>query len=419
MKQRKQMIQEKRDLLKQLPKQELVDRICNYPDQRSLNMDADGKWRDHPIGNMAHRIRDDQHYQMTDKQYYSLIHHYAALTIPELRVVGVTHQDVDAMELDWKPVDRAGSKSVYEMQFHLRPEPDNKYDANAVAVYATTTLGEERQLGYVGRKFLEQHPIAQEMDVTGTMIDFSNGHFNNVSYRFPLDTEQLETDRLQGQAISFVWEPLDGYVYEKPIALSEDCQITNRVQMQQWLQEQDRQFDDSSFLTTMVKNELEFWKVDGKGTIQQVSYQFPTTREGVVQIVSQTPMSADALAVVDSYINHIQDGVMASSMQECPYVQIPLSADVFAQTNGRFRLAAEPALEQDSVADSSLEQGEPDSVTDSISDTYEQMTIDSYLTSMTEPAPDIGTSNSPLDDSDLALTDADLTPLSDAAALLR
>ena len=70
------MVLAKREELEQLPKRELIDRICNYPDQRSLNMDAEGNWRKHPVGNMAHRIRDGQHYQMTDKQYYSLIHHY-------------------------------------------------------------------------------------------------------------------------------------------------------------------------------------------------------------------------------------------------------------------------------------------------------------------------------------------------------
>lgn len=402
MTQRKQLLQEKRELLKQLSKRELVDRICNYPDQRSLNMDVDGNWRNHPIGNMAHHIRDDQHYQMTDKQYYSLIHHYAALTIPELRVAGVTYQTVDPIQLRRDQVEQAGTKRTYTMQFHLRPEPENMYDSNAVAVYATTMSGDERQIGYVGRKFLEQHPITQEMDVTGTMVDFSNGHFNNVSYRFPLDTEQLDADRLQGQAITFPLEQSDCYVYEKPVALSEDCQITDLVQMQQWLQEQDRQFDDSSFLTTMVKQELDFWKVDGKGEIQQVAYQFPATREGVVQITSNTPMSKDALAVVDSYIHHIQEGAMASSLQECPYVQTPLSADVFAQTNGRFRMIAEPVLGQDVSP----------AVESNTKESYEQMTIDSYLTSITEQASQSEMRQS-AEDSELTLTDADLEALSD------
>lgn len=381
MNQRKQMVLAKREELKQLPKRELIDRICNYPDQRSLNMDAEGNWRKHPVGNMAHRIRDDQHYQMTDKQYYSLIHHYSMLTIPELRVVGVTHHTVDPMQLERGKVELDGTKFTYDMPFHLRPEPENPYDANAVAVYAATTSGDEKQLGYVARKFLEQHPITQEMNITGTMIDFSNGHFNNVSYRFPLDIEQLEADRPQKQEIASDLKTADCYVYEKPIALSEDCRITDRAQLHQWLQEQDQQSDTSSFLTTMVKNELDFWNVDGKGDIQQVSYQFPTTREGVVSITSNTPLSSDALSVVDSYITHIQEGAMASALQECPYVQTPLSADVFAQTNGRLRMTAEPSMERVESEQSTVEP-----VTQTTQGSYDQMTMDDYLASMPKEA---------------------------------
>ena len=381
MNQRKQMVRAKREELEQLPKRELIDRICNYPDQRSLNMDAEGNWRKHPVGNMAHRIRDGQHYQMTDKQYYSLIHHYPMLTIPELRVVGVTHHTVDPMQLERGEVERDGTKFTYDMQFHLRPEPENPYDANAVAVYAATTSGDEKQLGYVARKFLEQHPITQEMNITGTMIDFSNGHFNNVSYRFPLDIEQLEADRPQKQEIASDLKTADCYVYEKPIALSEDCRITDRAQLHQWLQERDQQSDTSSFLTTMVKNELDFWNVDGKGDIQQVSYQFPTTREGVVSITSNTPLSSDALSVVDSYITYIQEGAMASALRECPYVQTPLSADVFAQTNGRLRMTAEPSMERVESEQSTVEP-----VTQTTQGAYGQMTMDDYLASMPKEA---------------------------------
>lgn len=258
---RKQMIQEKRDALKQIPKRELIDRICNYPDQQSLNRDADGNWRDHPVGQMAHQIRDKQNYQMSEKQYYSLIHHYAALTIPELRVVGVTHRENDPFEFERTVAGHDKNTTTYDMQYHLKPEPENPYDKNAVAVYVEKRDGSEHQIGYVGRKFLEVHPITEEQTVDGTMIDFSNGHLNNVSYRFPIDTEVLEARRqVVQQELPVDVQYGDKYVYERRFALSPQSRVTDREQLQTWWKQQDTQSNGSSYLTKAVNDELSFYK---------------------------------------------------------------------------------------------------------------------------------------------------------------
>lgn len=72
---------------------------------------------------------------------------------------------------------------------------------------------------------------------------------------------------------------------------------------------------------------------------------------------------------------------MASALQECPYVQTPLSADVFAQTNGRLRMTAEPSMERVESEQSTVEP-----VTQTTQGSYDQMTMDDYLASMPKEA---------------------------------
>lgn len=381
---RKQMIQEKRDALKQIPKRELIDRICNYPDQQSLNRDADGNWRDHPVGQMAHQIRDKQNYQMSEKQYYSLIHHYAALTIPELRVVGVTHRENDPFEFERTVAGHDKNTTTYDMQYHLKPEPENPYDKNAVAVYVEKRDGSEHQIGYVGRKFLEVHPITEEQTVDGTMIDFSNGHLNNVSYRFPVDTEVLETRRqVVQQELPVTVQYGDKYVYERRFALSPQSRITDREQLQTWWKQQDTQMDGSSYLTKAVNDELSFYKAARTEQVDLAEFVFTNGREGVIRLISESELSDKALLTANSYLNYLQEEAIGTEMKECPYVQIPLTADSFVNIHGNsFEQVAAPAAEKVEETDSiQTETSIPDI------NSYEQMTLDAYLSGQQEAKP--------------------------------
>lgn len=381
---RKQMIQEKRDALKQIPKRELIDRICNYPDQQSLNRDADGNWRDHPVGQMAHQIRDKQNYQMSEKQYYSLIHHYAALTIPELRVVGVTHRENDPFEFERTVVGHDKNTTTYDMQYHLKPEPDNPYDKHAVAVYVEKRDGSEHQIGYVGRKFLEVHPITEEQTVDGTMIDFSNGRLSNVSYRFPVDTEVLEARRqVVQQELPVEVQYGDKYVYERRFALSPQSRITDREQLQTWWKQQDTQMDGSSFLTKAVNDELSFYKAARTEQVDSVEFVFTNGREGVIRLISESELSDKALLTANSYLNYLQEEAIGAEMKECPYVQIPLTADSFVNIHGnRFEQVAAPVAEK--AVETDFVQTET-SIPDINS--YEQMTLDAYLSGQQEAKP--------------------------------
>lgn len=381
---RKQMIQEKRDALKQIPKRELIDRICNYPDQQSLNRDADGNWRDHPVGQMAHQIRDKQNYQMSEKQYYSLIHHYAALTIPELRVVGVTHRENDPFDFERTVVGHDKNTTTYDMQYHLKPEPENPYDKHAVAVYVEKRDGSEHQIGYVGRKFLEVHPITEEQTVDGTMIDFSNGRLNNVSYRFPIDTEVLEARRqVVQQELPVDVQYGDKYVYERRFALSPQSRVTDREQLQTWWKQQDTQSNGSSYLTKAVNDELSFYKTAGAEQVDSAEFVFTNGREGVIRLISESELSDKALLTANSYLNYLQEEAIGAEMKECPYVQIPLTADSFVNIHGnRFEQVAAPVAEK--AVETDFVQTET-SIPDINS--YEQMTLDAYLSGQQEAKP--------------------------------
>lgn len=84
---RKKLVNEKRDELKQMPREAFIDRILDYPDQNSLNRDSGNRKRDFPVGKVAEGIRD-KGYEMSDKQYYALIHDFAEITVPNMKVAG-------------------------------------------------------------------------------------------------------------------------------------------------------------------------------------------------------------------------------------------------------------------------------------------------------------------------------------------
>lgn len=200
---RKKLVNEKRDELKQLSNRELIDRILSYPDRDSLDYDPEGNRRPFPVGMVAQNIRNHQD-RMTENQYYALIHNFSAITVPEMRVVGVTFRKNNAAEFEKTLIRKDGVKSVYETDYHLVPEPENKYDANAVKVMVPTENGDLHQIGYLNKEFVAAHPISDELEVKGYLTDHSNGKFKNVSYSLAVDTEHLEQYRL------------GSYLYEAP-----------------------------------------------------------------------------------------------------------------------------------------------------------------------------------------------------------
>ena len=187
---RKNLVEQKRRELKALPGQELVDRIMEYPDQDSLNFYGDGKKRMLPIGEMASQIAS-QNYRMTNRQRFSLIHHFGDISIEDRKVVGVSFRENRSAEFEMQKVLSENTKTSYDVMFTLRPEPENPYDENAVMVLAPLKDGTAHHVGYLSKDFVAAHSLKTEVQMAGTVTDFSNGKFKNVSYAVHADLELM------------------------------------------------------------------------------------------------------------------------------------------------------------------------------------------------------------------------------------
>ena len=169
----------------------LVDHVLNYPDQDKLNYDEDGNKRTHQVGIMAEVVEKND-YQMTDNQYYSMIDGFSKVVVPEMKVVGVSFRDPDIgnFKMDLVGERRDGVVSSYEVDYHLKPEPDNPYDEHAVGVWVETKENKLEQIGYLSKDFVAEY-LVEEQVVQGLMEDHSNGKFKNVSYHIAIDTDKV------------------------------------------------------------------------------------------------------------------------------------------------------------------------------------------------------------------------------------
>lgn len=205
---RRKLVNQKRDELRQLSRQELVNHIVDYPNQEFLNFvrgqDDERVKRTMPVGYIANNVKNND-YEMTDSQYYTLMHHFAKITVPEMKVVGITFYDNDPSQFKKDLVSQAsnGNVKTYEMDYHLEPEPTNPYDKNAVKILVEDEVGEKHHIGYIARDFVAEHPITEPIVIEGTMVDYSNDHFSNISYRLAMDIEVLDAKQTKEQIGEF------------------------------------------------------------------------------------------------------------------------------------------------------------------------------------------------------------------------
>lgn len=184
----KKLVNEKRDELKQMPRDEFIDRILNYSDQNSLNRDSGNRKRDFPVGKIAEGIAADN-YNMSEKQYYALVHDFAGITTPQTKVSG-SMQFKDSFDLSQfvgEPASVDGAKATYDLGYVLHPEEDGR-----ISVNLRSEDGELQQIGFAEASFLKNHPITEDVDMRGTVTDYSNGKFKNVSYSMEVDLEKID-----------------------------------------------------------------------------------------------------------------------------------------------------------------------------------------------------------------------------------
>lgn len=344
---RRTMVSNKRAELKALPRRELIDRICSFSDQNLLNFEADGKKREYPVGKMAEGIRD-RGYQMSDNQYYTLVHHFALDTIPNLKIVGVTFRDNDPRVFEKELIsdDKKGLQ-VYETTYTLMPEPENPHDANAVKVLSTLTDGSLHHVGYLPRAFVEAHPITESMEITGNILDYSNGKFKMVSYQTALDTEALDAMQTSSlllsdadlQGIGELYpgpeHPRDGFVYELPFQTAGT--VTDREAASAYV----------GALGMAEDMAAEFTTRGFPDTIQSMEWNFSDTHSGVVRMTVSEPLSAGQQEVADAFVHYLhQDGYLATHLRDQPFVQIGQTQDMFQPSRHGFRETSPPLLDR-------------------------------------------------------------------------
>lgn len=330
---------DKRKNLLRLDDRALVDRILAFPDREKLNRDDEGKRRQFPSAEMALRARrsleKDPDYRISEKQRFAMADSFARYSSDELKVSGITFAKADPRTLAKEESSSEGVKTVYSMEFHLVPEPDNKFDKNAVAVYVDNTTGENQgmtKIGYVPGGYVAEHPIVHPMSVKGTLTDHSNGHFKTISYVMDMDTEALDKDINSNMA-------RDKFTYRMPFILNGDVQpgAEEYLNTQYWTGSHGEQ----NGWTERLNNELEYWGVNGHA--EDVRFQFSGGRAGNIIVETTEKLNSEAMQVCGSYLNYSLETGISSDLKRDGYVKCPLNLPaVDTREKTYFSLQAEP-----------------------------------------------------------------------------
>lgn len=334
---------EKRKSLLKMDDRSLVDRILAFPDRERLNRDDEGKRRQFPSAEMALRARrsleKDPDYKISEKQRFAMADSFARYSSNELKVSGITFAKADPNTLAKEEISTEGVKTVYQMQFHLQPEPDNQYDKNAVAVMVDNVEGGHTKIGYVPGGYVAEHPIIHPMTVQGTLTDHSNGHFKTISYVMNMDTESL--DKEMGTDISS-----DKYTYRMPFILNADAEpgAAEYLNSQTWTGNHGEQ----NGWTERLNDELEYWGVNGH--VDDVRFEFPGGRAGNIIVESPNKLGTEAMQVCGSYLWYSLESGISTDLKREGYVKGPINLGaVNTRDRAYFSLQAEPteAAEQE------------------------------------------------------------------------
>lgn len=335
---------EKRKELLRLDDRSLVDRILAFPDRERLNRDDEGKRRQFPSAEMALRVRrsleKDPDYKISEKQRFAMADSFARYSSDELKVAGITFAKADPNTLVKTEASKEGVKTVYNMDFHLVPEPDNERDKNAVAVMVDNLEGGRTRIGYVPAGYVAEHPIVHPVSVKGTLTDHSNGHFKTISYVMDMDTEALDKDLNVSTA-------KDKYTYRMPFALNGDVQpgAAEYLNSQTW-----SGAGRQDGWAERLNNELEYWGVNG--SVTGMKFEFPGGRAGNIIVETDRKLNSEAMQVCGSYLNYSLESGISNDLKRDGYVKCPVNMPaVNTREKHYFSLQAEPELPKGAAYD--------------------------------------------------------------------
>lgn len=261
---------------------------------------------------------------ISEKQKFAMADSFARYSSNELKVSGITFAKADPNLIQKYPIKKEGVKTVYEMQYHLVPEPDNPHDKNAVAVYVNNENDDGRtRIGYVPGSYVAEHPIIHPMTAKGTLTDHSNGHFKTISYVMDMDTEALNKE------ISANRDP-DKFTYRMPFILNGEAKEGTAEYL-----------NGQRDWTGQLNNELEYWGVNGQA--DSVKFEFPGGRAGNIIVESSAKLNTEAMGVCGSYFRYSLESGISGDLKRDGYVQC---AQTIPAVNTRertyFSLQAEP-----------------------------------------------------------------------------
>lgn len=314
--------EKEKELLK-MPDRALIDRILAFPDREYLNRDEDGKRRKYPSAEMAVNARrnmeKDPDWKISDKQRWAMAHSFAEYSSNELKVAGIKSVKVDPEVLVKNPVSKEGVKAVYNMHFHLVPEPENEYDKNAVAVYVDTEPEFKKEgtpdrvkIGYVPASYADIHPITDAIDVKGTLTDHSNGHFKTISYAMDMDTEAIGRQFASQNA-------LDTYTYRMPVILNGNAKesAADYLNSQTW----PGTGGQKESWADRLNNELEFYGVNGH--IKDMKFEFPGGKAGSIILETEAPLNPEAMGACGSWLRYSLETRISSELYREKLVDCP------------------------------------------------------------------------------------------------
>lgn len=321
-------VKAKRKELLHMDDRALVDRILAFPDREKLNRNEEGKRRKYPSAEMAVRARrsmeKDPEYKISDKQRFTMCDSFATYSTDQLKVSGITFAKADPRLLVKDEVSKEGVKTVYNMDFHLVPEPDNQYDKNAVGVYVDNVEDGRTKIGYVPGAYVAEHPIVHPMTVKGQLTDHSNGHFKTISYSMDMDTEALDKE------IGINRNP-DKYTYRMPFILNGDPKP-----------EAGDYLNGQRDWTTQLNNEFEYWGVNGQ--VDKVAFEFPGGRVGNIIVETPQKLNTEAMNVCGSYFRYSLESGISSDLKRDGMVNVPVNLSaVNTRERTYFSLQSEPA----------------------------------------------------------------------------
>lgn len=336
-------VKEKEKELLRMSDRDLINRILAFPDREYLNRDEEGKRRKYPSAEMAINARRNIEripgWTISDKQKWAMAHSFAEYSNNELKVSGIKFAKADPNELQKEMISQHGVKTVYEMDFHLVPEPENEHDKNAVAVYVRNeSIGDLdvaqkfTKIGYVPAAYTGVHPIANAMIVKGMLTDHSNGHFKTISYTMNMDTEAIDKEFAGNNRT-------DMYTYRMPFILNGNAKegAADYMNSKRWTGPD----GEKSGWEGRINDELEFYGVNGH--VDNVYFEFPGGKAGSIVAETSSQLNKEAMAICGSYFRYCLETNISSDLTREQLVDVPQNlCAINTREHMYFSLQSEP-----------------------------------------------------------------------------